>query len=113
MIFQFPAFSCRRFQRGFVRGNLHHPTTCPRSTATCSAVFPHESSAAIGAGAGVAGEGDDDAPAAAGLAASAAAAAAATATQGLTLIPISAQLELFSPPCNPTQLMHVPRSCLS
>jgi len=31
--------------------------------------------------------------------------------QGLTLVPISAQLELFCPLCNPTRLMNVSWSC--
>ena len=31
--------------------------------------------------------------------------------QGLTLVPISAQLELFCPSCNPTQLMNVSWTC--
>jgi hypothetical protein len=33
--------------------------------------------------------------------------------QGLTLVRNSAQLELFCPPCNPSQLMTVPWSCSS
>ena len=31
--------------------------------------------------------------------------------QGLTLVPISAEPELFCPPYNPTSLMNVSRSC--
>jgi len=33
--------------------------------------------------------------------------------QGLTLVPISAQLELFCPPCNPTYDMNVSRICVT
>jgi solute carrier family 35 protein E1 len=33
--------------------------------------------------------------------------------QGLTLVPISAQLEILCPPCNPTSLMNVSWSCSS
>ena len=33
--------------------------------------------------------------------------------QGLTLVPVSAQLELFCPLYNTTELMNVSRSCLS
>jgi len=36
-----------------------------------------------------------------------------TTAQGLTLVPISAQLELFCPPYNPTSLMNVSWSCSS
>jgi hypothetical protein len=37
----------------------------------------------------------------------------AASGQGLTLVPISAQLELFCPPCNPTKLMNVSWICSS
>jgi len=36
-----------------------------------------------------------------------------TYMQGLTLVPISAQLELFCPPCKPTSPMNVSWSCSS
>ena len=39
--------------------------------------------------------------------------AGAAGRQGLTLVPISAQLELFRPPCDPTQLINVSWSCSS
>ena len=39
--------------------------------------------------------------------------AAIARNQGLTLVPISAQLELFCPPYDPTSLMNVSWSCSS
>jgi len=38
---------------------------------------------------------------------------ATASEQGLTLVPFSAQLELFRPPHNPTELMNVSWSCSS
>ena len=36
-----------------------------------------------------------------------------TVTQGLTLVPVTARLELFRPPYNPNYLMNVSWSCSS